>query len=126
MSKSSFNTYGEYRIKEVNGIRQFNGDGSPVLDEKTKSVRISTETAKLLNNNVANFGKVYILEEEVKKIEPIKAEVIEAKTETIIEVGKLEDVTLSELRQQAKEIGIKGFQIMKENKLIEKIKEASK
>ena len=121
MSKSSFNTYGEYRIKEVNGIRQFNGDGSPVLDEKTKSVRISTETAKLLNNNVANFGKVYILEEEVKLSNPTTV------TETVIEIMEPEQKSkLDELREEAKKLGIKSAHTMKEETLIEKIKEAGK
>ena len=119
MSKSSLNTYGEYRIKEVNGIRQFNKDGSPVLEHEKKIKRLSAETVKLLNNNSANFGKVYILEEEVKLSNPT--------TETVIEIMEPEQKSkLDELREEAKKLGIKSAHTMKEETLIEKIKEAGK
>lgn len=125
MSKNSLNTYGEYRIKEVNGIRQFNKDGSPVLEQEKKIKRLSSETVKLLNNNSANFGKVYILEEEVKLSNTTtKTETV---TETVIEIMETEQKSkLDELREEAKRLGIKSAHNMKEETLIEKIKEVSK
>jgi len=121
MGKNSLNTYGEYRIKEVNGIRQFNKDGSPVLEHEKKIKRLSAETVKLLNNNSANFGKVYILEEEVKLSNPTTV------TETVIEIMEPEQKSkLDELREEAKKLGIKSAHTMKEETLIEKIKEAGK
>lgn len=125
MSKNSLNTYGEYRIKEVNGIRQFNKDGSPVLEQEKKIKRLSAETVKLLNNNSANFGKVYILEEEIKLSNTTtKTETV---TETVIEIMEPEQKSkLDELREEAKKLGIKSAHNMKEETLIEKIKEVSK
>lgn len=106
--KKKVETYLEYRIKEINDILQFK-NGEPVLGEKLRRVRISPQTAKTLNSNARNFGKVYVLQSDVKEPE-----------------SSNEDTGLEQLREQAKELGVKGAHLMKEEKLQEKINEKLK
>jgi hypothetical protein len=73
-----------------------------------KSVMIYEHEAELLNN-VSKQTKFYYELAEVSK-----------ETITIEKSEKL----LNDLRFEAKELGIKGYQIMKKEKLIEKINEA--
>lgn len=116
--------YAEYRIKEVNGIRQYHDKDQkdPVLGDLIKQVSISAATAKTLNNNSYNFGKVYLLEQP--KVSS-KVELLDDKLPEQLEVKKLEENSLEKLRQQAKDLGINGAHLMKEETLIKKLKEAN-
>ena len=115
---TNLKTYKVYPIKKINEIRQFNKEtGEPVLGEAEKTVRLDENTAKILNNNAKQFGKVYKLSDGKK---------VEAKPETVAEVKDepKEDAELEALRAEAKELGIKGAHLIKDKeKLAEKINE---
>lgn len=107
--KNDLKTYGVYAIKVINGQTQFDKDGNPVLEDKPeKTVRMNESDIKILNSNATGdegtgFGKVYI---QVKE-----------KAKNLFE----------ELKEEAKELGIKGYQLIKDpEKLQEKINEAKK
>ena len=111
--KNSLRTYGKYPIRRVNGIRQFDKNGNPVLDDKVKTDRLEPSTVKILNKNAEQFGYVYIEEvEETPEVEETKEE----------EAPKVNE--LDELRAKAKALKIKGAHNMGKEKLVEKIKEA--
>jgi hypothetical protein len=122
---SNLKSYGVYPFKFVNGILQLDKEGNPVLDTKTKTVRIDALTARTLNKNKFSYGRVYLLKETPVEIEPINPKVeapVEEATITIPEKEvNYEKMTDDELKEISKEKGIKGYQLMKRDTLIKKL-----
>ncbi len=110
---SNLKTYNVYPIKKINEIRQYNKEtGEPVLGEAEKQVRLDENTVKVLNSNSKQFGKVYKLADG-KKAQPEK----DSKDSG-------DDAELIALREEAKELGVKGAHLIKDKeKLTEKINE---
>jgi thioredoxin-related protein len=114
MSKANQSRYTAYRIKEVNGIPQFDQDGKAVLGEKIRDVKLTKEAADYLNKHT-ELGKVYVSEKsETKAKKEVDGE---------FEQKEVKAESVEKLRELAKELGIKGAHMMKEETLIEKIKE---
>jgi hypothetical protein len=122
---SDLKSYGVYPFKFVNGILQLDKEGNPVLDTKTKTVRIDDLTARTLNKNKISYGRVYLLDKTPIEIEPIEPTVetpVEEVTITIPEKEvNYEKMTDDEIKEIAKEKGIKGYQLMKRDTLIKKL-----
>lgn len=77
-------------------------DGKPVKGEFIRTCRLADDRVKILNADWQDSGVYFFLQEK--------------KAETVND--------LDELREKAKNLGIKGYQIMKEETLLKKIEEA--
>lgn len=123
MKKSDLERYDKYQIKEVNGIRQFDKDGAPVLDTKLRTATLSPQEAKFLNERASWYGVVYVKQEEAEKAsqeKPADEKPDELKAEN------QDGNNIDALKRQAKELGIKGSHSMKEETLIKRIEEKVK
>lgn len=119
MKKSDLERYDKYQIKEVNGIRQLDKDGAPVLDTKLRTATLSPQEAKFLNERSQWYGVVYVKQEEAEKSsqeKPADEKPDEPKAES------LDDFKKEELVKLAKEKGLKSPHLMNKDTLIEKLK----
>lgn len=118
MKKSDLERYDKYQIKEVNGIRQFDKDGAPVLDTKLRTATLSPQEAKFLNERASWYGVVYVKSDEKVEEEPKKETPKEPESDSV----NLGDLTKEELVKIAKEKGLKSPHLMNKDTLIEKLK----
>lgn len=106
----------------TNSYKQ-NEDGTPILAEKIKTCRLTEREASLLNgldgDNWKSSGIIFVLVEpkKVKKHAPAKD------NEEPEQDNEYSEEEVVKLREEAKELGIKSYQIMKPNTLEKKITE---
>lgn len=119
-------TYKRHYVKIDPRTRKYavNQDGTPVIGDFDRECRLTEDDVRLLAGDGAwqSSGLYYVeVGAETSKNETKKEDQEEEKKPESNEESELE-----ELREKAKELGVKSYHVMKEDKLKEKIKEKSK